>query len=83
MLKPLYFLFHYLPSYRLNSGYIFLSLSNLFFNYFCIMVYVAIFLLTASKTINIHKNKLINYFLSAILCLIGLFIFIKSIYEYF
>ena len=33
--------------------------------------------------INIHKNKLINYLLSAILCFIGLFIFIKSIYEYF
>jgi threonine/homoserine/homoserine lactone efflux protein len=41
------------------------------------------FLLTSSKTINIHKNKLINYFLSTILCFIGLFIFIKSIYEYF
>ena len=41
------------------------------------------FLLTASKKINIHKNKLINYLLSAILCFIGLFIFIKSIYEYF
>lgn len=41
------------------------------------------FLLTSSKTINIHKNKLINYFLSAILCLIALFIFIKSFYEYF
>ena len=41
------------------------------------------FLLTSSNTINIHKNKIINYFLSAILCLIGLFIFIKSIYEYF
>ena len=41
------------------------------------------FLLTSSKIINIHKNKLINYFLSAILCLIGLFIFIKSIHEYF
>ena len=41
------------------------------------------FLLTSSNKVNIYKNKLINYFLSAILCLIGLFIFIKSIYEYF
>jgi threonine/homoserine/homoserine lactone efflux protein len=40
-------------------------------------------LLTSSKKINIHNNKLINYSLSAILCLIGLFIFIKSLYEYF
>ena len=41
------------------------------------------FLLTSSKTINIHKYKSINYLLSAVLCVIGLFIFIKSIYEYF
>ena len=41
------------------------------------------FLLTSSKTINIHKNKSMNYFLSTVLCLIGLFIFIRSIYEYF
>jgi len=41
------------------------------------------FLLTSSNKVHIYKNKLINYFLSAILCLIGLFIFIKSIYEYF
>ena len=41
------------------------------------------FLLTSSNTINIHKYKSMNYFLSAVLCLIGIFIFIKSIYEYF
>lgn len=41
------------------------------------------FLLTSSKTINIHKYKSINYLLSAVLCVIGLFIFIKSMYEYF
>ena len=41
------------------------------------------FLLTSSKTINIQKYKSINYLLSAVLCLIGLFIFIKSFYEYF
>jgi threonine/homoserine/homoserine lactone efflux protein len=41
------------------------------------------FLITISRKINIYKNKYISYFLSIILCLIGLFIFIKSIYEYF
>jgi threonine/homoserine/homoserine lactone efflux protein len=41
------------------------------------------FLITTSRKINIYKNKYISYFLSIILCLIGLFIFIKSIYEYF
>ncbi|MAR95382.1 MAG: hypothetical protein CMD46_03360 [Gammaproteobacteria bacterium] len=43
------------------------------------------FLVTASsnKRFNIYSNKYISLTLSFILCLIGLFILIRSIYEYF
>ena len=41
------------------------------------------YLLTSSKSINIKGNKLINKLLAIILCIIGLFILIKSFYEYF
>ena len=41
------------------------------------------YLLTSSKSINIQGNKLINKLLAIILCIIGLFILIKSFYEYF
>jgi|TARA_Y100000389_G_scaffold193673_1_gene222699 threonine/homoserine/homoserine lactone efflux protein len=41
------------------------------------------YLLTSSKGINIEGSNLINKLLAIILCSIGVFIFIKSIYEYF
>ena len=43
------------------------------------------FLVTTSnnKRFNIYSNKYISFVLSFILCLIGLFILLKSIYEYF
>ena len=41
------------------------------------------YLLTSSSTFNIERNNLINKLMALILCSIGLFIFIKSIYEYF
>ena len=41
------------------------------------------YLLTSSKRVNIQGNNLINKLLSIILCLIGLFILIKSFHEYF
>ena len=41
------------------------------------------YLLTSSKRVNIKGNNLINKLLSIILCLIGLFILIKSFHEYF
>jgi threonine/homoserine/homoserine lactone efflux protein len=41
------------------------------------------YLLTSSKHINIQSSNLINRFLAIILCSIGVFIFIKSIHEYF
>ena len=43
------------------------------------------YLLTISKNkkLNIYSNKYISFTMSIVLCLIGLVIFIKSIYEYF
>jgi len=41
------------------------------------------YLLTSSSKFNIERNNLINKLMALILCSIGLFIFIKSIYEYF
>ena len=41
------------------------------------------YLLSSSNTFNIERNNLINKLMALILCSIGLFIFIKSIYEYF
>lgn len=41
------------------------------------------YLLTSSKHINIQSSNLINRLLAIILCSIGVFIFIKSIHEYF
>ena len=41
------------------------------------------YLLTSSNTFNIEKNYLINKAMALILCSIGLFIFLKSLYEYF
>ena len=41
------------------------------------------YLLTSSKHINIESSNLINRLLAIILCTIGVFIFIKSIHEYF
>ena len=43
------------------------------------------YLLTISKNkkLNIYSNKYISFTMSLVLCLIGLVIFIKSIYEYF
>ena len=41
------------------------------------------YLLTSSSTFNIERNNLINKLMALILCSIGLFIFIKSMYEYF
>jgi len=41
------------------------------------------YLLTSSNTFNIERNYLINKAMTLILCSIGLFIFLKSLYEYF
>ena len=41
------------------------------------------YLLTSSSTFNIERNYLINKAMALILCSIGLFIFLKSLYEYF
>jgi threonine/homoserine/homoserine lactone efflux protein len=41
------------------------------------------YLLTSSNTFNIERNYLINKTMALILCSIGLFIFLKSMYEYF
>ncbi|SRR5210317_44660 len=41
------------------------------------------YLLTSSNTFNIERNYLINKAMALILCSIGLFIFLKSMYEYF
>jgi threonine/homoserine/homoserine lactone efflux protein len=41
------------------------------------------YLLTSSNTFNIERNYLINKSMALILCSIGLFIFLKSLYEYF
>ena len=41
------------------------------------------YLLTSSNKYNIHDNKLINRLLSILLCFIGLFVFTRSLYEYF
>ena len=41
------------------------------------------YLLTSSKSINIQGNNLINKLLAIILCIIGLFILVKSFHEYF
>ena len=41
------------------------------------------YLLTSSNTFNIERNYLINKAMALILCSIGLFIFLKSLYEYF
>tara|TARA_B100001094_G_C17919674_1_gene665328 strand:- start:100 stop:708 length:609 start_codon:yes stop_codon:yes gene_type:complete len=43
------------------------------------------YLLTISKNkkLNIYSNKYISFTMSLVLCLIGLLIFIKSVYEYF
>ena len=41
------------------------------------------YLLTSSESINIQGNNLINKLLAIILCIIGLFILIKSFHEYF
>jgi len=41
------------------------------------------YLLTSSNTFNIERNYLINKAMALILCSIGLFIFLKSLHEYF
>jgi len=41
------------------------------------------YLLTSSNTFNIERNYLINKAMALILCSIGLFICLKSLYEYF
>lgn len=69
------------------------SLDNIF--YYIFPIYFAItsclwfsflsYIMTASdnKTFNIYSNKYIPTFMAFVLCLIGLIIFSKSIYEYF
>ena len=41
------------------------------------------YLLTSSRFISVQNNNFINKLLAYVLCSIGLFIFIKSMYEYF
>jgi arginine exporter protein ArgO len=36
-----------------------------------------------NNSFNIHENKIIKYIMSFLLCIIGLSIFFRSIYEYF
>lgn len=50
----------------------------------CLWFVVLSYLLSMdNKFLNIHKNKLINLVMGLVLCLIGFFILINSLYEYF
>lgn len=50
----------------------------------CLWFVVLSYLLSMdNKFLNIHKNKLINLVMGFVLCLIGFFILINSLYEYF
>lgn len=46
-------------------------------------VFVSYMLSLKNNSFNIHDNKIIKYIMSLLLCIIGLSIFFKSIYEYF
>ena len=46
-------------------------------------VFVSYMLSLKNNSFNIHDNKIIKYIMSLLLCIIGLSIFFRSIYEYF
>ena len=46
-------------------------------------VLVSYMLSFKNNSFNIHENKIIKYIMSLLLCIIGLSIFFKSVYEYF
>lgn len=46
-------------------------------------VLVSYMLSLKNNSFNIHENKIIKYIMSLLLCIIGLLIFFRSIYEYF
>ena len=50
----------------------------------CLWFVVLSYLLSMdNKFLNIHKNKLINLIMGLVLCFIGFFILLNSLYEYF
>tara|TARA_Y200000002_G_scaffold262586_1_gene217991 strand:- start:22 stop:630 length:609 start_codon:yes stop_codon:yes gene_type:complete len=69
------------------------SINNIFFYIFPIYFAVTsalwfsflsyIMTVSSNKNFNIYSNKIISILMAIILCLIGLFIFIRSIYDYF
>ena len=46
-------------------------------------VLVSYMLSLKNNSFNIHENKIIKYIMSLLLCIIGLSIFFRSVYEYF
>ncbi|MDA7710303.1 LysE family translocator [Gammaproteobacteria bacterium] len=46
-------------------------------------VLVSYMLSLKNNSFNIHENKIIKYIMSLLLCIIGLLIFFRSVYEYF
>ena len=46
-------------------------------------VFVGYMLSLKNNSFNIHENNIIKYIMSLLLCIIGLSIFFKSVYEYF
>ena len=46
-------------------------------------VLVSYMLSLKNNSFNIHENKIIKYIISLLLCIIGLLIFFRSVYEYF
>ena len=46
-------------------------------------MFVSYMLSLKNNSFNIHENKIIKYIMSLLLCIIGLSIFFRSIYEYF
>ena len=46
-------------------------------------VLVSYMLSLQNNSFNIHENKIIKYIMSLLLCIIGLLIFFRSVYEYF
>ena len=46
-------------------------------------VFVSYMLSLKNNSFNIHENNIIKYIMSLLLCIIGLSIFFKSVYEYF
>ncbi len=69
------------------------SINNIFFYIFPIYFAVTsalwfsflsyIMTISSNKNFNIYSNKIISSFMALILCLIGLLIFVRSIYDYF